>query len=101
MTEINGKPTAKIMFLNGMSRFKESGDISYLHNDYLFENLALTLQMKLAAEAYYPDLHDEITLMHMNITLECADSVCLLKLALRQIHSGGRKCSRTSCCTDR
>lgn len=55
VTEINGKPTAKIMFLNGMSRFKESGDISYLHNDYLFENLALTLQMKLAAEAYYPD----------------------------------------------
>ena len=55
VTEINGKPTAKIMFLNGMSRFKESGDISYLHNDYLFENLALTLQMKLAAEAYYPE----------------------------------------------
>ena len=25
------------------------------YNDYLFENLALTLQMKLAAEAYYPD----------------------------------------------
>lgn len=54
VTEINGKPTAQIMFFNGMSRFKESGDIGYLYNKYLFENLSLTLQMKLAAETYYP-----------------------------------------------
>lgn len=54
VTEVNGKKTAQIMFFNGMSRFKTSGDIDYLYNPYLFENLALSLQMKLKAEAYYP-----------------------------------------------
>lgn len=54
VTEINGKSTAQVMFFNGMSRFKTSGDIDYLYNPYLFENLALSLQMKVKAEAYYP-----------------------------------------------
>ncbi len=54
VTEINGKKTAQIMFFNGMSRFKSTGDIDYLYNPYLFENLALSLQMKISAEAYYP-----------------------------------------------
>jgi stage II sporulation protein P len=54
VTEVNGKKTAQIMFFNGMSRFKTSGNIDYLYNPYLFENLALSLQMKLKAEAYYP-----------------------------------------------
>lgn len=54
VTEVNGKKTAQIMFLNGMSRFKKTGDIAYLHNPYLYENLALALQMKLKAECYYP-----------------------------------------------
>lgn len=54
VTTVNGKKTAKIMFFNGMSRFKDSGDIDYLYNPYLKENLALSFQMKLNAEAYYP-----------------------------------------------
>ncbi len=54
VTEVNGKKTAQIMFFNGMSRFKNTGDIDYLYNPYRFENLALTLQMKLTAETYYP-----------------------------------------------
>lgn len=54
VTEVNGKKTAQIMFFNGMSRFKNTGNIDYLYNPYLFENLALTLQMKLTAETYYP-----------------------------------------------
>ena len=37
VTEINGKKTAQIMFFNGMSRFKLSGDIDYLKNPYRFE----------------------------------------------------------------
>lgn len=54
VTEVNGKQTAQIMFFNGMSRFKDSGDIDYLYNPYLKQNLALSLQMKVNAEAYYP-----------------------------------------------
>ena len=40
VTEINGKSTAQVMFFNGMSRFKTTGDIGYLYNPYLYENLA-------------------------------------------------------------
>ena len=54
VTEINNKKTAQVMFFNGMSRFKNTGDIDYLYNPYLYENLALALQMKANAESYYP-----------------------------------------------
>lgn len=54
VTEVNGKSTAQVMFFNGMSRFKTTGNIDYLYNPYLYENLALSLQMKVNAEAYYP-----------------------------------------------
>lgn len=71
LTEINGKKTAQIMFFNGMSRFKTSGDIGYLYNPYLFENLALSLQMKLKAEAYYPGFtrHNYVNAYKYNLDL--------------------------------
>lgn len=54
-TEVNGKPTAKIMFFNGMSRLATTGDIDYLYNPNLKNNLSFSLQMKLKAEEYFPD----------------------------------------------
>ncbi len=54
ITEINGKQTAQIMFFNGMSRSRKNGDISYLKNPYIEENLAFSLQMQLAATKMYP-----------------------------------------------
>ena len=54
VTEINSKPTAKIMFFNGLSRSRTIGDIDYLKNPYLQDNLAFSLQMQLAAKKYYP-----------------------------------------------
>ena len=54
VTEINGKPTAKIMFFNGLSRSRTNGDIEYLSNPYIQDNLAFSLQMKLACEEKYP-----------------------------------------------
>ncbi len=54
VTTVNEKPTAQIMFFNGMSRLKDLGEIDYLYNPHLKDNLALSLQMKLKAEAYYP-----------------------------------------------
>ncbi|MFQ9514923.1 MAG: stage II sporulation protein P [Eubacterium sp.] len=71
VTEVNGKKTAQIMFFNGMSRFKTSGNIDYLYNPYLFENLALSLQMKLKAEAYYPGFtrHNYVNAYKYNLDL--------------------------------
>ena len=55
VTEVNGKPTAKIMFFNGLSRTTQNGDITYLPNPYIQDNLAFSLQLALKAKEYYPD----------------------------------------------
>lgn len=54
VTEVNGKPTAQIMFFNGLSRTRANGNISYLANPYIEDNLAFSLQMQIAAANKYP-----------------------------------------------
>lgn len=54
VTDIGGKQTAQIMFFNGLSRSKANGDIGYLSNPYIEDNLAFSLQMQLAAAKMYP-----------------------------------------------
>ncbi len=54
VTNVNGKQTAKIMFFNGISYSNVKGDIGYLYNPYRDDNLAMSLQMHLLGEAYYP-----------------------------------------------
>ena len=44
------------MFFNGLSRTRQKGDIDYLPNPYVNDNLAFSFQMKLKAEEYYPGL---------------------------------------------
>lgn len=56
MKEVDGKPTAQIMFLNGMSRLNKNGDIDYLYNPYKIDNLSFSLQMYLAGKQMYGDL---------------------------------------------
>lgn len=55
VTDINGKQTAKIMLFNGISYTNEVGEIDYLHNPYLTENLTMTYKMYLLGKASYPD----------------------------------------------
>ncbi len=54
VTDIDGKKTAKIMFFNGISYSNVKGDIKYLYNPFRDDNLAMSLQMHLLGEAYYP-----------------------------------------------
>ena len=42
------------MFFNGLSRTTARGNLDYLYNPYLQDNLAISLQLKIAAEEYYP-----------------------------------------------
>ncbi|MGI6095847.1 MAG: stage II sporulation protein P [Lachnospiraceae bacterium] len=56
VTDLNGKPTAQIMFFNGLSRTTKNGDISSLPNPYIEDNLAFSLQLHLMADKYYPGL---------------------------------------------
>lgn len=55
VTEVNGKPTAKVMFLNGVSRSSTNGDIPYLANPNKLDNLAFSFQMYLTGKEYYGD----------------------------------------------
>lgn len=54
VTDVNGKQTSQIMFFNGVSRTSAGGDIDYLYNKYKKQNLAMSLQMKLLADEYFP-----------------------------------------------
>ncbi|MGN0389686.1 MAG: stage II sporulation protein P [Wujia sp.] len=54
--DIDGRPTAQIMFLNGVSRLNVNGDIDYLYNPYKIDNLAFSLQMHLVGKELYGDL---------------------------------------------
>lgn len=56
VTDINGQPTAKLMFVNGVSRLNVNGDIDYLYNPNKISNLAFSLQMYLEGKATYGDL---------------------------------------------
>ena len=40
VTEINGKPTAQILFYNGLSYTTSKGSLDYLPNPYIQQNLA-------------------------------------------------------------
>ena len=50
------------MFFNGLSRTTSTGDIAYLKNPYIEDNLAFSFQMQLAAAEYYPGLTRRIYL---------------------------------------
>ncbi len=54
VTELDGKPTAQVMYFNGLSHTNQSGDIAYLENPYIKENLAFTLQLQNQSSMYYP-----------------------------------------------
>lgn len=56
VTEIDGKQTARIMLFNGISYTKEQGEIDYLPNPYITENLAMNYKMFLLGKINYPDL---------------------------------------------
>lgn len=62
VTEVNGKQTAQIMFFNGLSRTTSQGDLSYLPNPNIRDNLAFSFQMQLAAAEYYPGFTRKIYL---------------------------------------
>ena len=63
VTEIDGKPTAKIMYFNGICRLNDNGkpkEAEGLENKYIKENLALSFQMQMATNEKYPDFARKI-----------------------------------------
>ena len=79
VTEIDGKTMARFMFFNGLSRTKKNGPIDYLYNPYIQDNLALTLQLKLQSEQYYPGLSRNIYLRSLRYNLHLSDKALLIE----------------------
>lgn len=65
VTEFNGKPTAMIMFYNGLSRTARNGEVTYLPNPYIADNLALSFQLQMKAAEYYPGFTRNIYLQSL------------------------------------
>ena len=79
VTEIDGKPTAKIMFFNGLSRTARNGDIAYLPNPYISENLAFSFQLQLKAREYYPGFTRNIYLQSLRYNLHLRPKSLLIE----------------------
>lgn len=80
VTEVQGKQMASIMFFNGLSRTTSNGDISYLPNPYIQDNLAFSLQMQIAAEEYYPGFSRKIYLKGYRYNLHLCPKSLLVEV---------------------
>ena len=79
VTQINGKSTAQIMFYNGLSHTVNSGDLSYLPNPYIQDNLAFSFQLEYQAALYYPELYRGIYLAGLRYNLHLRPRALLLE----------------------
>lgn len=77
---LQGRPTARFMFFNGMSYIRNKGDISYLENPYIQENLALSFQAQVAANEYYPGIARRIYLRAYRYNMHLKPRSMLIEL---------------------
>ena len=80
VSEINGKQTAQIMFFNGLSRTTTQGDLTYLPNPYIEDNLAFSFQMQLAAAEYYPGFTRKIYLKGYRYNMHVVPKAMLVEV---------------------
>lgn len=80
VTDLNGRPTATFMFFNGLSRTKQRGDIEYLYNPYIADNLAFSFQMQVASNEYYPGLTRRIYLKGYRYNMHYRPKSLLIEL---------------------
>ncbi|MEZ3427037.1 MAG: stage II sporulation protein P [Lachnospiraceae bacterium] len=78
--DIDGRRTARFMFFNGISRSKKTGDIDYLYNPNLAENLAFSFQMQAAAGQYYPGLTRKIYIKQYRYNMHLRGRTLLIEL---------------------
>ena len=77
--EIDGKPTAQVMFFNGLSYSAKNGSISYLPNPYIENNLALTMQLKLASDSLVPGFARKVYLKSLRFNLHLHPGAMLVE----------------------
>ena len=80
VTDIGGRPTAKFMFFNGLSRTNKTGEIEYLQNPNLDENLAFSFQMQMVSNEYYPGITRKIYLKGYRYNMHYRGKTLLIEL---------------------
>jgi stage II sporulation protein P len=83
LTDINGNPAARIMFVNGLSRTRR-GDVSapvpWLENPYVTENLNLSFRMQLHANELYPGFTRKVYLKPYRYSLHLLPKTLLVEV---------------------
>lgn len=79
VVDLQGRPTAQFMFFNGLSRTAK-GDIEYLDNPNLADNLAFSFQMQAACNEYYPGLARRIYLKAYRYNMHLCPKTLLIEL---------------------
>lgn len=80
VTEIDGKPTAQIMYFNGLSYTNESGPLTYLPNENMSANLAFSFRLEYVAASYYPMLTRCVYLKGYRYNLDLRPKSVLLEV---------------------
>ena len=80
VTEQNGAQMAQVMFFNGLSRTTKTGDIEYLYNPYIADNLAVSFQMQLKAAEYYPGFTRRIYLKGYRYNMHYCPKTLLIEV---------------------
>lgn len=79
VTTVGGKKMAQVMFFNGLSRTTK-GEIAYLKNPYIKDNLAFSLQMQIAAAEYYPGFTRRIYLKGYRYNMHVCPKTLLVEV---------------------
>ena len=83
VTNVNGKDTAKIMFVNGLTKLLENGklsEIANLPNPYLADNLAFSFRMQMAAGEMFPELARKVYLKAYRYSLHMRPKSLLVEV---------------------
>lgn len=80
VSEQNGKQAAQVMFFNGLSHTVKQGDIDYLDNPYIEDNLAFSFQMQVLCNEYYPGLTRRIYLKGYRYNMHLCPQSLLIEL---------------------
>ncbi|MDE6024327.1 MAG: stage II sporulation protein P [Lachnospiraceae bacterium] len=77
---INGRPTAQIMFLNGVSRLNVNGDVESMYNPNKIDNLGFSLQLHLSGKKMYGDLMRRIYISGYRYNLDILPRASLIEI---------------------
>lgn len=80
VTDIQGRPTARFMFFNGLGYTKRTGKIDYLFNENLDSNLAFSFQMQVACNEYFPGITRKIYLKGYRYNMHLKERFLLVEL---------------------